>query len=485
MGSNRKVVKSKIVCTMGPASNSRSVLTRMIDAGMDVARINFSHGTHEEHTKTVERIRGIDDEIALMCDIQGPRIRVGKMSDPVILERGNTILLTTEDITGNRERVPISYKRLTQDLRKGDRIFISDGIIMLEVLEVGVHELRCRVLSGGVLSSHKGVNLPKIKLSVSVPTKKDVRDLEFILDLGPEYVAISFVGNKSEVRRVRAILDEKDGSDIKLISKIERHGAIDNFDEILEASDGIMVARGDLGVETSPEKVPQIQKEIIRECNREGKPVIVATQMLESMVFQPVPTRAEANDVFNAVLDGADAVMLSGETSIGKYPVEAVAIMDKIVARAEGTMPRRDPNYYDSKNQTVAEILGHAVYTVAGEFEDQGKTNLLYILTITRRGYSARMISKYRPPVPIIAATPSRSVLRQLRLLWGVEPILFDSGPQDSTDDIIKKAVKKASSEGYFSKDDYVIIVCASRALPAVQKKTNILGVFHVGEIIS
>lgn len=484
MVSKSKVVKSKIVCTIGPASSSEKVLKGMVEAGMDVARINFSHGTHEEHARTIERIRSVDDGVAVMCDIQGPRIRVGRMSEPASLERGKTVVITTEDVVGDEGRVPIPYKGLTRDLKKGDRIFIGDGIIMLEVLEVKGREVRCRVLSGGVLTSNKGVNLPRVKLSVSVPTEKDRRDLEFIAGLGPEYVAVSFVGNKGEVKKVRAILDDNGGSEIRLISKIERQAAIESFDGILQVSDGIMVARGDLGVEMSPETVPQLQKEIITRCNREGKPVIVATQMLESMILQPLPTRAEASDVYNAVLDGADAVMLSGETSIGKHPVEAVRIMDRIVTEAERTLPRRDPDYFDSEHQTIAEILGHAIYTVAGEFDDQGKIDRLYILTITREGYSARMISKYRPPVPILAATPSRRVGRELRLLWGVEPILFEGSPTDSTDHIIKKAVEKAFQMRYLSKRDYVAVVCASRAVQSMEKKTNLLGLFQVGEIV-
>lgn len=475
------LVKSKIICTIGPASSSEKILVRMIEKGMDVARINFSHGTQAENGRVIKRIKDAGGEIAVMCDIQGPRIRVGRMSENVVFDRGDSVVLTSRDIIGDVERIPIAYERLSKDVKKGNKVFLNDGIIGLEVLDVASQELSCRILSGGLLTGNKGVNFPDIELRESVPTKKDILDLEFIAGLDVEYVAVSFVDNKRELGKVRKVLNKNGSIDIKLVSKIEREAALKNFEEILDASDGIMVARGDLGVEISPERVPFFQKKIIRQCNREGKPVIVATQMLESMIFQSIPTRAEANDVYNAVLDGADALMLSGETSTGKYPVKALSIMAKIAASAETGMPKRDPGYYDSKLQTVAEVLGQAVRTIVGEFEERGTVSHLFILTITRGGYSARMISKYRPPVPIFAATHRRKVLKQLNLLWGVKPILFESAPSDSTDDVIKKAVKRAVMEGHITKMDYVIIVCASSL---VKSKTNILGVFRVSEVM-
>jgi pyruvate kinase len=330
---------------------------KMIEEGMDVARIKFSYGTHEENSRIAKRVKDSGGEIAVICDIQGPRIRVGRMSENVVFKRGDRVFLTSREIIGDNENIPISYKRLSKDIKKGDKVFINDGLIGLEVLDKAPKELSCRVLSGGLLRSYKGVNIPDLKLSESVPTEKDILDLEFIAALDVEYVAVSFVENKRVIDRVRKVLDNKGRMDIKLISKIERESALKNFEEILDASDGIMVARGDLGVETSPERVPLLQKKIIRQCNRVGKPVIVATQMLESMIFQSIPTRAEANDVFNAVLDGADALMLSGETAIGKYPLKAISIMTRIAASAETNMPKQDPSYYDSKVQTVAESL--------------------------------------------------------------------------------------------------------------------------------
>jgi pyruvate kinase len=452
----------------------------MADAGMNVARINFSHGTHESNGELAKGVRK-HFSLALVCDIQGPRVRLGEMSEPIILERDDRLTLTSKKVLGDRDKVHISYKRLKADVKRGDRLFVNDGIICLQVVEVSEDELLCQVVSGGLLSSNKGVNFPGVKLSQTVPTKKDTQDLKFIAELAPEYVAVSFVGGGKDIKKVKRVLDKNAGSNIKLIAKIERKGAVQNLESILDSSDAIMVARGDLGVETSPERVPRLQKEIIRECNREGKPVIVATQMLESMVFQPVPTRAEANDVFNSVQDGADAVMLSGETSIGKFPVKSVSMMARIASNAEKSMPKRDPSYYDARVQTVAEVLGQAVHTVVGEFEEHGTIAGLSILTITRGGYSARMISKYRPPVPIIAATPDEKVERQLNMLWGVNPILFESDSMDTTDDVIKKAVYKALQEKLLSKEGFVIIACASSL---VKKKTNILGVFKVNEVL-
>ena len=462
----KKLIKSKIVCTLGPASSSREVLSKMVDAGMDCARLNFSHGTHGEHRKEIDLVREVSDMIAIMCDIQGPKLRTGEMEKPVVLRQGERITLTSRDVTGNEKLVSVSYKRLPEEVKKGDKIFLNDGIIMLQVLEVCGEDIECEIIAGGDLSSRKGINVPSSGITMTIPTKKDEKDLRAISKMDVEYVAASFVGSGEDVKCVREILNARGESGIKIISKIERPVAIDNFDAILTASDGIMVARGDLGVEIRPEKVPEVQKELILKCNRESKPVIVATQMLESMIHQPVPTRAETNDVFNAVLDGADAVMLSGETSIGKYPVATVDIMNRIVENAENVMPKKDPDHYDSENQTIAEVLGHAVYTVVNEFRDQEKLDRVFILTITKGGHSARMISKYRPKVPTIAATPDKRVFRQLQLLWGVDTILFDIDARDSTETMIKKALSRAREDGYCVLDDYVITVSSSTFAP-------------------
>lgn len=470
-------VKTKIICTIGPASDTKDAIKRMIDKGMDLARINFSHGTHDEKTRIFQTIRDIHGDIPIICDIQGPKIRVGKMAENVVLKQDAPIVITTQDIKGDKERIPISYKDLTKDVKVGDVIFLSDGMISLEVLIIDETDLRCTVLSGGLLSSNMGVNLPNVDLTETVPTRKDKEDLEFIAGLGPEYVAVSFVGNPKGVERVRKTLDGFGGQPIKLISKIERQVALKHIDDILRVSDGLMVARGDLGVEIPPERVPALQKEIILKCNRAGKPVIVATQMLESMIFQSVPTRAEASDVFNAVLDGADAVMLSGETAIGKYPEKAVEIMSKIASKAEEVMPQRDPHRFDSENQGISELLGHTVYTMVEEFQ----SDALKILAITRTGYSATMISKYRPSAPILATTPDKKVNNQLGLLWGIKPILFEVDPKDSTDEVMKKAVQTAMDKGHLTMEDNVIIVCAASLVP---RKTNIIGIFRVADVI-
>lgn len=478
----RKVVKSKIVCTIGPASDSEEVLSKMIEKGMDVARLNFSHGTHESHRRNVDLIRSINDAIAILCDIQGPKIRVGKMKEHVVLKRGQEFTLTSGEVLGDENIASVSYEKLPREVKAGDKIFLNDGIIKLEVKDVRGEGIRCEVIVGGELSSRKGINVPTSALTLSIPTEKDVGDIKFIAGLGVEYVAASFVGSAAEVAKVREILQSEGETKTKIISKIERPIALKNFDDILAASDGIMIARGDLGVEIPPERVPKFQKELIHKCNREGRPVIVATQMLESMTFQSTPTRAEASDAFNAVLDGADAVMLSAETATGKFPVRVVDILNRIVETAENVMPRRDPNYYDSTNETISEILGHAVYAITGEFEDLGIIDKLYILAITKNGHSARMISKYRPPVPIIAATPNKRVLRQLQLQWGVDPILFEVKRGDHHELMVQKAVAESMEKGFFSKDDYVTIVSSSLLVP---DKTNVCSIFAVKDIIS
>ncbi|MFQ5975614.1 MAG: pyruvate kinase [Candidatus Hydrothermarchaeales archaeon] len=478
----RKVVKSKIVCTIGPASESEKVLSKMIDAGMDVTRLNFSHGTHEKHLENINLIRKINDNIAILCDIQGPKIRTGTMKENTVLERGQEVTITTSDSIGDKNLIPISYKGLPQDVNPEDLIFINDGLIKLQIKRVEGNEIVCDVIVGGEIRSRKGVNIPSSTLSITIPTEKDRKDLEFIAGLNIEYVAASFVGTAAEVDTVREILGSKGDDSKKIISKIERPIALKNFDEILMASDGIMVARGDLGVEIPPEQVPKVQKELIHKCNSEGRPVIVATQMLESMTYQSTPTRAEASDAFNAVLDGADAVMLSGETATGLYPVQSVELLNRIVETAENVMPRRDPNYYDSSKETISEILGHAVYTITGEFDDLGIIDKLYILAITKNGHSAKMVSKYRPPSPIIAATPNKSVLRQLQLQWGVDPILFEVEKGDHLESMVQKAVLKAMEMGFFFKDDYVAIISSSQLVP---DKTNVCSVFAVKDIVS
>ncbi|MCP4761529.1 MAG: pyruvate kinase, partial [archaeon] len=423
----KKIVKSKIVCTLGPASESEEMLKKLIAAGMNICRLNFSHGTYEKHAEIFNRIRSISNEVAILCDIQGPKIRIGKMKEPTMLQPGNKIKILLEDCIGDENAISISHKGFLNDVVEGDFVYINDGLVKLVIESINKKEgfADCLIELGGLISDRKGVNIPTGSLSTKNPTKKDIEDLKFIAKLNPEYVAASFVGKASEVDVVRRILVNEGSPDIKIISKIERPIALENFDEILDASDAIMVARGDLGVEIPFHELPVRQKEIILKSNIDSKPVIVATQMLESMINQARPTRAEVSDVFNAIFDRADAVMLSAETSVGKYPIKTVETMAKIIQHAEKQIPQLDPNELDSPEQETYETLGHGVYTISREFLSMNYRGK--IICFTKGGKSARMISKYRPPLPIIAITDNPTTARQLHLVWGVKPVFMSN----------------------------------------------------------
>ncbi|MGQ4874164.1 MAG: pyruvate kinase [Promethearchaeia archaeon] len=473
----------KIVSTLGPASSSKTMLKKLIEAGVDVFRLNFSHGTHEEKRELVERIREVNDYIAILADIQGPKIRVGQFKEDKAynLAVGQEVKVYEKEILGDNTQFSIPLPGFLKLMKKGEVFYVNDGIIKIQVKKVEKDYLIGEVLAGGPISNRKGVNIPSGELKTKVPTEKDIKDLELIAELNPEYVAISFVSAGEDVLHVKKILENYGNSEIKLISKIERPIALENFDNILEVSDGIMVARGDLGVEIEPDQVPLRQKEMIYKCNREGKPVIVATQMLESMITNPIPTRAEANDVYNAVMDGTDAVMLSAETAVGKYPIEAVKYMNKIAYTAGLHMPTRIPDQYDSDRLTHTQVLGHSIHSLAKEMEElnfRGK-----ILVITRGGYGARMIAKYRPPLPIIAMTPSKRTAREMNLLWGVQPIHLSDINFFSLDaeTIIAKSVKFAVDAGVLYENEHVIILLVSRKF---QKRGNLVGFYYVGEIL-
>ncbi len=475
--------KTKIVCTLGPASTEEKILHKMITAGMDVARLNFSHGTLDEKRSTFNLLRkiGADHEIAVMCDIQGPKIRLGRMAQPYELKAGDELEITSEDIDGNGKKVSISYRTIAEDLKVGDFVFINDGIVKLKVTKVLEKSIICKTIAGGVISDRKGVNLPSANLKVEIPTSKDKDALRLIAELKPEYVSASFVSKAADVEAIRRVLRNFGEKDAKIISKIERPLALKNFDEILRVSDGIMVARGDLGVEIPPQDVPVAQKEMIRKCNKEGRPVIVATQMLESMVSQARPTRAEANDVFNAVVDGADAVMLSAETSVGKYPVETIQIMNEIAARAEAfvkTVPH-DPHTFDSINETIVETAGHAVQTVAEEFSKMDYE--AKILCITNSGFTAQMISKFRPNYPILAITPDDRVARQLCLVWGVRPMYLKTIEGVAVEEKVLRTIMKAWEQGYIKETDKVITVSSSTIL---QNLGTVVGIYQVKDFI-
>ncbi|MFX1280580.1 MAG: pyruvate kinase [Promethearchaeota archaeon] len=473
----------KIISTIGPASSSKQMLRRLIEAGVDIFRLNFSHGAHEEKRELVKKIRGINKYTGILADIQGPKIRVGVFKDDntYSLHIGQEVKVYEKEIEGDQDQFSIPLKGFLKSMKIGNVFFVNDGIIKIKVINKEEDHLIGEVIAGGMISNRKGVNIPTGELQQKVPTEKDVKDLEVIAELDPEYVAISFVSDGSDVLHVKKILENFGNDNIQLISKIERPVALDNFDAILEVSDGIMVARGDLGVEIDPDKVPLEQKEMIYKCNKEGKPVIVATQMLESMINAPIPTRAEANDVFNAVFDGSDAVMLSGETAVGKYPINAVQYMNQIAKTATENMPRRVPDEFDSDRLTHTQTLGHAIHALAAEMQElnfRGK-----ILVITRRGYGARMIAKYRPPLPIVAITPSVRTARELALVWGVQPVQIENIDFFHLDaeEIIEQSVKHTVNIKLLDENEHVIILLVSRKF---EKRGNLVGLYYVGEIL-
>ncbi|MFW9822488.1 MAG: pyruvate kinase [Candidatus Thorarchaeota archaeon] len=473
----------KIISTLGPASSSKTMLKNLIDAGVDIFRLNFSHGTHAEKRELVKNVRSVDDNVGILADIQGPKIRVGKFKEgkAYSLNIGQEVTVFEKEIEGDQDKFSVPLEGFLKSIGKGDVFFVNDGIIKIRVKNKAEDHLIGEVLAGGMISDRKGVNIPSGGLQQKVPTEKDIKDLELIAELDTEFVAISFVSDGSDVLHVKKILENYGNDNIKLISKIERPIALDNFDAILEVSDGIMVARGDLGVEIDPDKVPLKQKDMIYKCNKEGKPVIVATQMLESMINAPIPTRAEANDVFNAVFDGSDAVMLSGETAVGKYPINAVKSMNQIARTATENMPRRIPDEYDSDRLTHTQTLGHAIHSLAAEMQElnfRGK-----ILVITRGGYGARMIAKYRPPLPIIAITPFKRTARELSLVWGVQPLHIENIDFFNMDAeaIIEHAVKNAVEIKLLDENEHVIILLVSRKF---ERRGNLVGFYYVGEIL-
>lgn len=473
----------KIVSTLGPASSSKEMLRKLIDAGVDIFRLNFSHGSHDEKRELINRIREVSEYTGILADIQGPKIRVGKFKEDktYILGIGQEVKVFEKDIEGNQDQFSIPLEGFLKSMNVGDFFFVNDGIIKIQVIRKETDHVVGEVLAGGMISNRKGVNIPAGELSQKVPTEKDVIDLKFIAEIDPEYVAISFVSSGDDVLHVKRILENYGNSKIKLISKIERPIALTNFDQILELSDGIMVARGDLGVEIDPDKVPLWQKEMIYKSNREGKPIIVATQMLESMISNSIPTRAEASDVYNAVMDGTDAVMLSAETAIGKYPINSVLYMNQIAKTATENMPKRTPDEYDSERLTHTQTLGHAIHSLASEMQDlnfRGK-----ILVITRKGYGARMIAKYRPPLPIIAITPFKRTARELNLVWAVKAIQIGNVDFFNMDaeEIIEQSVKHAVDHNLLDENEHVVILLASRKF---ERRGNLVGLYYVGEIL-
>jgi len=417
--------KTKIVCTLGPASTNEETISKMLRNGMNVARINFSHGTHEQHKKTIELFRSVRDKMevpaAVMLDTKGPEIRLGTFKDKqVTLEKGAQFKLTTEDIVGDNHEVSISYKDLPTQLFVGNQVLIDDGRIRLEVTDVTKTDIVCTVITGGEISDHKGVNIPNVHLDIPYISKKDEEDLIFGVNMDVDFIAASFVRSKDDVIALRNFLDYHGGYDIKIISKIENTEGANNIDDILHHSDGIMVARGDMGVEIEFEKLPGLQKKFIRKCYRSGKMVITATQMLESMIHSTTPTRAEITDVANAIFDGTSAIMLSGETAVGDHPELVVQVMEKIAVQAEKDAfdmeIYKDMQYDNDMNDTTNAICDAACTTARD-------VKATAIIAITKSGYTARRVSKFRPIETIIATTPSEKTYHQLSLSWGVHPI--------------------------------------------------------------
>jgi pyruvate kinase len=451
------MIKTKIVCTLGPASNSYERIEKLIQGGMDVARLNFSHGRHEEHHQVIENVRRAslktNNPVAILQDLGGPKIRIGKIEkEPILLKEGSSFILTNREVPGDEEGVSVTFPSLPRKVKKGDRIFLADGILELKVKELTPTDVICRVVRGGKLTSHKGINIPNISMDISSLTEKDYQDILFGIKNKVDFIGLSFTRNAEDVLRARKILKENGAKNISLIAKIEKKEAVDNLKEIIEVSDGIMVARGDLGVEIPLENVPLVQKDIIKRCNFVGKPVIIATQMLMSMVSSPRPTRAEVTDVANAILDGTDAIMLSEETAVGNYSVEAVKTMNKIALRVEKAIDYKKilSERSLSVKPTNPDAISHATCQVALDLRVKA------IVTFTLSGSTARMVSRYRPSVPIIAASTQDSTVRKLALSWGVYP--FKSDELENTDDMIEKSKKIALETGLANSGDKIVI---------------------------
>jgi pyruvate kinase len=474
--------RTRIVCTLGPASSSVDTLAELIRSGMDVVRLNFSHGTHEEHLNALRNVRVAVDRtgirVAILQDLQGPKIRIGELSVASIdLKQGSRLTITTDVMLGVPGRVSTTYAGLAADVRRGEDILLDDGKLRLRVMDVVGSDVVCEVLVGGPLSAHKGINLPGVAVSAPSFTEKDLHDLEFGLAQDIDFVALSFVRSADDVRQLRDAIAARipSGGRIPVIAKIEKPQAIANIDEIIAEADGIMVARGDLGVELPPEEVPIHQKMIIRRCNSVGKPVIVATQMLESMVGNPTPTRAEASDVANAVIDGGDAVMLSGETSVGRYPVEAVRMMSRIIRKVESEHLGRSRVSMESR-ATVEDrhdALGRSACVLAEQMRAAA------IVTVTHSGQTARVLARYRPDPQIVAITDSAKTLRRLSIVWGVRGVLVESLGGDS-DRALVQVQEQLLASGLVQPGEYIVLLAGQPFF--ARGSTNFIKVEKIGD---
>lgn len=452
--------KTKIICTLGPSTDDPEVLKQLILNGMDVARFNFSHGDHQEQKKRLELLKQVREElgvpVAALLDTKGPEIRTGllKNGEPVTLVEGETFTLSTRERVGDEKGCSVTYMELAQEVHEDDKILIDDGLIELSVHEIHGNDIICKIINGGQLGQRKGVNVPNVQVNLPAITDKDRQDIIFGIEQGFDFIAASFVRNVDAVLEIKEILQEYACTDMKVIAKIENQEGVDNIDSIIKASDGVMVARGDLGVEIPPEQVPQIQKYIIKKCNSEFKTVITATQMLDSMMRNPRPTRAEVGDVANAIYDGTDVVMLSGETAAGKYPVEALKMMNQIALTTEQDLDYEKLLEEKSRyrRRGISAAVSYAVVATAYHM------NAKFIVTPTLSGYTARLVSRFRPMCPIIATSPSDSVLRKMQLLWGVHPLQADMKDIAHTSDIIDEAIERVEKAKIAETGDMIVI---------------------------
>ncbi|MGL5345934.1 MAG: pyruvate kinase [Peptostreptococcaceae bacterium] len=473
--------RTKIVCTLGPASETEEVLTQLVENGLNVCRFNFSHGSHEEHKGRLDMAKKVREKlnkpVALLLDTKGPEIRTGNFADPeVLLEEGSKFTITMNDVVGTKEMCTVSYKDLNKDVVPGDTILIDDGLVGLKVQEINGEEIVCIVENSGIVKNHKGVNVPGVKINLPAITPKDESDIVFGISQDIDYIAASFVRKASDVLAIREILEKHNATDIQIISKIENQEGVDNIDEILQVSDGIMVARGDLGVEIPTEEMPIVQKMMINKCNELAKPVITATQMLDSMIRNPRPTRAEVTDVANAIYDGTDAIMLSGETAAGKYPVEAVKTMATIAKRTEETLDYGNLLVENAKvNSTVTDAISHATCTTAVDLDASA------IITSTSSGHTARMVSKFRPKCPIIVTTNCEKVMRRLALTWGVYPVKAETA--SNTDEVVENSIEAAKDANYINNGELIVITAGVPV--GVSGTTNLIKVHVISKEIA
>ncbi|EWG10509.1 pyruvate kinase [Cytobacillus firmus] len=476
--------KTKIVCTIGPASESVEKLTQLIEAGMNVARLNFSHGDFQEHGQRIQNIREASAKtgktVAILLDTKGPEIRTNNMVDGAIeLRAGENIIISMNEVEGTAEKFSVTYAGLIEDVHTGSKILLDDGLIGLEVTKIDKanSEIHTKILNSGTLKNKKGVNVPGVSVNLPGITEKDAQDIIFGIEQGVDFIAASFVRRASDVLEIRQLLEEHNASYINIIPKIENQEGVDNIEEILEISDGLMVARGDLGVEIPAEEVPLVQKKLIKKCNAQGKPVITATQMLDSMQRNPRPTRAEASDVANAIFDGTDAIMLSGETAAGSYPVEAVQTMHNIASRAESALDHKEilSNRSKDNEHNITDAIGESVAHTALNLDVNA------IITPTESGHTARMISKYRPKAPIVAVTSNDYVSRRLSLTWGVYPQIGQKA--STTDDMLDIAVEESLNSGIVASGDLVVITAG---VPVGEAgTTNLMKIHVVGDILA